>query len=72
MCSKWYDQRDQGIIKSDNFQLHPPRKLNTNTFRNTCGNLNYPLLFMAVWNDEEYELKLFKPKVLISGQCTLA
>jgi hypothetical protein len=72
MCSKWYDLRDQGVIKSDNFQLHPPRKLNTDTFRNTCGNLNYPLLFMAIWNDDEYDLNVFNPEVLLSGQCTLA
>jgi MamI restriction endonuclease len=69
MCSKWYEQRDQGIIKSDNFQLHPPRGRNSNIFTNTCGNLSYPLLFEAVWNDKEYELKVFDENVLENGQC---
>ena len=71
MCSKWYDQRDSGIIKSDNFQLHPPRGKNSDVFTNTCGNLSYPLLFMAVWNEEEYELKAFNPDVLKNGVCTV-
>lgn len=72
MCSKWYEQRDQGIIKSDNFQLHPPRGKDSNIFTNTCGNLSYPLLFTAVWNDEEYELKIFDKNVLENGQCVQA
>lgn len=70
ICSKWYDQRDSGVIKSDNFQLHPPRGKNSDIFTNTCGNLTYPLLFMAVWNDDEYELKVFNPDVLTYGVCT--
>lgn len=71
MCSKWYDQRDSGIIKSNNFQLHPPRGKNNDVFTNTCGNLSYPLLFMAVWNEDEYELKTFNPDVLKNGVCTV-
>ena len=69
MCSKWYDQRDKGIIKSDNFQLHPPRGKNIDVFTNTCGNLSYPLLFSAVWNNDKYELKVFNPNVLLDGVC---
>lgn len=47
MCEAWYAKRAAGEIVSANFQLHPPRGLDTNTFRNTCGNLTYPLLFSA-------------------------
>jgi len=71
ICSEWYKQRTQRIIKSDNFQLHPPRGKNSDVFTNTCGNLKYPLLFMAVWNDEEYELKVFNEDVLKNGVCVL-
>ena len=71
ICSLWYTQREQGIIKSDNFQLHPPRGKNSNIFRNTCGNLEYPLLFEAVWNSEKdlYEITEYNPCVISIGQC---
>ena len=69
MCSAWYELRDGGHIISNNFQLHPPRGKNTDVFRNTCGNLAYPLLFMAIWNKEEYELKVFNPEVIENGLC---
>lgn len=46
MCKKWYDRVAHGDIVSTNFQLHPPRGLDTNEIRNTCGNLIYPLLFV--------------------------
>ena len=71
MCSDWYDQRDEGIIKSDNFQLHPPRGKNHDIFTNKCGNLSYPKLFEATWKDDKYEQILFNPKVLETGQCVL-
>jgi hypothetical protein len=71
MCSKWYDQRDCGVIKSNNFQLHPPRGKNSDVFTSTFGNLSYPLLFMAVWNEDEYELKTFNPDVLKNGVCSV-
>ena len=45
VCSRWYEQRNSGVIRSTNFQLHPPRNKDHNTMRNTCGNLEYPLLF---------------------------
>jgi MamI restriction endonuclease len=40
MCAKWYANRLSGVIKSNNFQLHPPRGLDSNVIRNTCGNLS--------------------------------
>lgn len=70
MCRTWYEQREQGIIKSDNFQLHPPRGRNTNVFRNTCGNLNYPLLFAAEWVDGAYQKTVYDPDTLQTGECT--
>ncbi len=39
MCNNWYSLKRMGKIKSNNFQLHPPRNKNSNEFRNTCGNL---------------------------------
>ena len=74
LCEAWYGQRDAGIIKSDNFQLHPPRNLDTNVFRNTCGNLNYPLLLCAEWNDDAkgYKVVSYAPDVLTAGKCTAA
>lgn len=36
MCESWYKQRDSGAIRSDNFQLHPPRHTNSDVFRNRC------------------------------------
>ena len=52
MCKKWYDGKVAGTIKSDNFQLHPPRYRDENVFRNECGNLSYPLLFCAIRKDK--------------------
>ncbi len=72
ICNNWYEQRAVGTIISSNFQLHPPRNKNSNEFRNTCGNLNYPLLFSAVWNDTEYELSEYNPDLLRTGRCTIA
>jgi len=72
ICTKWYEQRDQGTIRSDNFQLHPPRNIDSNVFRNTCGNLAYPLLFRAEWTGEQYEVVSYDPHVLSIGACTSA
>lgn len=69
MCETWYKQRDDGTIISDNFQLHPPRNLDTDVFRNTCGNLNYPLMLCAEWNGNGYRIITYKPDVLQSGAC---
>ncbi|WP_236784591.1 MamI family restriction endonuclease [Alteribacter salitolerans] len=69
-CKKWYDLRMTGDIISNNFQLHPPRNKNLNVFRNTCGNLNYPLLFNAVWEQDHYEIITYDPDVLTNGECS--
>ena len=63
ICTEWYAKRGKGEIKSNNFQLHPPRGQvsnlifnnnfhpprgqDTDIIRNTCGNLSYPLYFSA-------------------------
>jgi len=73
ICQRWYSQRDSGAIRSNNFQLHPPRHLDLNTFRNTCGNLDYPLYFRADQRHcRRYQLTVFDPDVLDSGVCTPA
>ena len=70
MCRKWYAQRIAGDIKSNNFQLHPPRGLDNNIIRNTCGNLVYPLYFSVERSRTcGYELTSHNPNVLISGSC---
>jgi len=69
MCRKWYKQRKTGEIVSNNFQLHPPRGKNSNIFRNTCGNLNYPLLFIAEWTGRKYKITNSKPTILKRGNC---
>lgn len=70
MCEEWYERRRQGIIRSTNFQLHPPRGRDSNIIRNTCGNLHYPLLFSAVREREElYQLQRFDKDVLKTGLC---
>ncbi len=70
MCKAWYRERDKGAIISTNFQLHPPRGKDTNLIRNTCGNLNYPLLFCAERADQNYAVKIFDPQVLDRGLCS--
>lgn len=67
MAKGWYDARDKGIIRSDNFQLHPPRNSNSNVIRNTFGNLEYPLLFTAEVIDDNYKLILFDINILENG-----
>ena len=70
MCEQWYEQRRIGIIRSTNFQLHPPRGRDENIIKNKCGNLEYPLLFAVVMNiNNEYEVTTCNPNVLTSGQC---
>ena len=70
LARKWYKHRTDGTIRSNNCQLHPPRNEDTNIFRNRCGNLNYPLLFRADWNVNEYKAVIYDPKVLRSGLCS--
>jgi len=71
MAAKWYELRRKGVIKSDNFQLHPPRHKNTDIFKNECGNLSYPLLFSAVWeeDDKRFSAEAYNPDVLERGEC---
>ena len=54
MVDKWYKQRKEGIIKSNNFQLHPPRNKDSNVIRNKCGNLVYPLIFEGIFENNTY------------------
>lgn len=72
LAATWYEKRKTGEITSTNFQLHPPRNLNSNVIRNSCGNLSYPLLLAAVHREEGYELETFEPSVLRNGQCSRA
>ena len=73
VCSNWYEQRDSGRIKSNNFQLHPPRGKDENLIKNTCGSLNYPLLLSVLWNSSKnsYEVERHDPGVMAAGACTL-
>lgn len=72
ICDKWYQQIVSKEIVSTNFQLHPPRGKNSNTFRNLCGNLDYPLLLSAVWSGDNYVLQHYYPATLQTGTCTIA
>lgn len=71
IVTTWYSLRRTGAITSTNFQLHPPRNLDTSLIRNTCGNLLYPLLFTAEFNGTTFEPVSFEPEVLVAGGCTL-
>lgn len=70
VCELWYQKRQNGEITSTNFQLHPPRNKNSNIFRNTCGNLSYPLVMDARWNGKTYEISYFDEDAIENGQCT--
>lgn len=73
MCTKWYVKRGCGEIASNNFQLHPPRGRDTNVIRNTCGVLDYPLLFCAERPfSGSYQIVTFRPEVRDNGLCTVA
>lgn len=70
MADDWYRQRNAGTIKSNNFQLHPPRGKDSDEIRNSCGNLLYPLYFAAEVNASgSYEITAHNPDALVSGQC---
>ena len=70
MCESWYAKLASGEIISTNFQLHPPRGEDTDIIRNTCGNLTYPLYFMAEREPrEKYKLLHFNPQARMSGSC---
>lgn len=70
MVATWYDQVRSGRIRSTNFQLHPPRNLDIDVIRNTCGNLEYPLLFLAEWRDDSgYEVLVYDLDAMDTGEC---
>jgi hypothetical protein len=71
VASMWYEQRSEGKIMSDNFQLHPPRNKNTNVIRNNCGTLNYPLFFEAHFVGDNHVTIVYDEAVLTSGLCTV-
>ncbi len=70
VCRSWYSKRKSGEIVSNNFQLHPPRNKDSNVFRNTCGNLEYPLLFEAVRVKDNFVATVFAPEMMDAGKCT--
>lgn len=70
VCSKWYEQYAAGEV-SNNFQLQPPRNQDHNIIRNTCGNMQIPLLFCAVRKADRFEWAHCDPDVLTDGQCQL-
>ena len=70
MCASWYEKRASGEIRSNNFQLHPPRGKDTDIIRNTCGNLLYPLFFGRNARPvQKYRLLKLDPQALLSGTC---
>ena len=69
VVEKWCRGASTGEIVSNNFQLHPPVNSNCDTFRNLCGNLNYPLMLCAEWNGKEYVPQYYEPNVLRNGYC---
>jgi hypothetical protein len=72
ICNLWYEKRASGEIISNNFQLHPPRHKNSNIIRNTCGNLEYPLLFSAVREKDYFMIEVYDPDAMKRGQCKIA
>lgn len=69
MCSKWYGDKNSGKIVSSNFQLHPPRNLNSNIIKNSYGTFEYPLYFCAERINGEYQVIVYDTNVLIGGSC---
>ena len=72
IAKSWYKKRSDGEIISNNFQLHPPRNKNSNVFRNTCGNLEYPLLFEACRRKSGFECTFYEARSIDSGLCKVA
>lgn len=71
VAEKWYEQHSSGAIVSDNFQLHPPRNMDNDIIRNTCGNLIYPKLFdtQVIGGVADYTVVSYNPDVLNDGKC---
>lgn len=72
IASSWYEQRKQGKIKSNNFQLHPPRNQDHDVFRNNCGHLKYPLLFAARLDNGQFSCTHYDETILLKGACVKA
>lgn len=73
MCEAWYADATAGKIKSNNFQLQPPRGVDVDIFTTSYGYLKYPKLFHAERAEgaEKYSLITYDPDVLSNGQCEL-
>lgn len=69
MCGGWYTARAEGKIRSNNFQLHPPRGEDHNIIRNSFGNLSYPLLFSAIRRRRIYSLQTYNAIMAMRGLC---
>ena len=69
MAKKWYQKRRTGEIVSTNFQLHPPRNLDSSVFRNNCGILEYPLLLEAQLENDRFGVIIYNPAVIHNGAC---
>lgn len=70
VCEGWYEKRRLGDIISSNFQLHPPRGLDSDEFRNNCGILNYPILFCAERPvNSTYQVHSYDFEAISSGFC---
>jgi len=69
ICELWYRKQSSGEIVSNNFQLHPPRCKNSDIIRNTCGNLEYPLYFLALREKEGFVVKSYNPDTMLKGEC---
>ncbi len=73
VCSRWYEAVETGKIRSSNFQLHPPRGLDSDEIRNSFGSLNYPLLFCAERTDgRSFSSVTHDEAVLTRGECRWA
>ena len=69
VCKRWYDARNGGEISSSNFQLHPPRGQDRDVFRNSYGNLSYPLMLMAIRKNDRFVVQRFDPNQMSDGAC---
>ena len=70
VCQRWYAARESGDIVSSNFQLHPPRGEDTDTFKNSYGRLSYPLLLSAVFSGEGFVAECYNPDAMERGACS--
>lgn len=69
MASSWYLLRKNGVIRSNNFQLHPPRNKDNNVFTNNCGHLEYPLMLEARLVGSNFVLESYDENALNITRC---